>query len=348
SFGGLLPGCTSCQMNVSSDGFDLAHFIGSHQGAWHTDIGDDWTRWTLVTMLLNLPPGSDPGAFCLGRCGLYVREADAWIVFLVFRGNDLHSGFAPTTPPVAVEDVNKLVNAAGPNRVVYVSYPSRVATTRAGSMSMSPPTNFWNSGSMSAAKTEQRHFTDTSSTQIFGGLETKANRLAREAAYSFANALTHSGIQLDITLTDLMQRMTYRCDNGQTKTIGPPPFDITHQAVEMNRWWRFYEWHRNLCNKYLIRITKSFAMHKHKSKQLKLRPTCTPMLISTKRNQCCCSTFVNLLSSSIGTTTELHPLRSHGPSYRHSPAIWVFCRLESRSSVWQYDASASASIYVWP
>ncbi|KAK7027802.1 hypothetical protein R3P38DRAFT_3190887 [Favolaschia claudopus] len=256
SFGGLLPGCTSCQMNVSSDGFDLAHFIGSHQGAWHTDIGDDWTRWTLVTMLLNLPPGSDPGAFCLGRCGLYVREADAWIVFLVFRGNDLHSGFAPTTPPVAVEDVNKLVNAAGPNRVVYVSYPSRVATTRAGSMSMSPPTNFWNYGSTSAAKAEQRHFTDTSSTQIFGGLDTKANRLAREAAYSFANALTHSGIQIDITLTDLMQRMTYRSDDGQTKTIEPPPFDITHQAVEMNRWWRFYEWHRNLCNKYLIRITK--------------------------------------------------------------------------------------------
>ncbi|KAJ7710715.1 hypothetical protein B0H17DRAFT_1190410 [Mycena rosella] len=44
SFGGLEPNATSCQMNVSSGGFDLAHFIGSYQGSWHTDIGDDWTR----------------------------------------------------------------------------------------------------------------------------------------------------------------------------------------------------------------------------------------------------------------------------------------------------------------
>lgn len=92
SFGGLEPNSTSCQMNVSSGGFDLAHFIGGHQGSWHTDLGDDWTRWTMVTMILKLPEGmsvpfftdlqltiigSDPGAFCLARCGLYVRETDA-------------------------------------------------------------------------------------------------------------------------------------------------------------------------------------------------------------------------------------------------------------------------------
>lgn len=38
----------------------------------------------------------DPGPFCLGRGGIYCREVGAWIVFLVFKGNDMHSGFAPT------------------------------------------------------------------------------------------------------------------------------------------------------------------------------------------------------------------------------------------------------------
>ncbi|KAJ6604813.1 hypothetical protein DFH09DRAFT_1444122 [Mycena vulgaris] len=33
SFGGLEPNAMSCQMNVSSGGFDLAHFIGGHQGS---------------------------------------------------------------------------------------------------------------------------------------------------------------------------------------------------------------------------------------------------------------------------------------------------------------------------
>ncbi|KAJ7173157.1 hypothetical protein C8R46DRAFT_1344751 [Mycena filopes] len=257
SFGGLDPGSTSCQMNVSSGGYDLAHFIGAHQGSWHTDIGDDWTRWTMVTMVLKLPEGSDPGAFCLARCGLYVREADTWIVFLVFRGNDLHSGFAPTTPPIPMADVDTALAAAGPNRVVYVSYPSRISTTRVGSMSMTPPTGFGNFGTMTLAKTEQRHYSDRSSNQVFGSTFSKANRLAREAGMSFLNSLKHSGINLGQSLTELLGVMTYQDEEGETQQIEPPPFDIKHQASQMSRWWRFYEWHRELCATYAIRMTKS-------------------------------------------------------------------------------------------
>jgi len=61
SFGGLEPGPTSCQMNVSSSfsGGTLMEVIGRLQGYWHPDNQDDPTRWTLLTMLFRLPPGKE-------------------------------------------------------------------------------------------------------------------------------------------------------------------------------------------------------------------------------------------------------------------------------------------------
>jgi len=56
-FGGLKPYATGCQANVASSSRSLADAIGQGQGSWHSDIGDDWTRFTVITMLLRLPPG---------------------------------------------------------------------------------------------------------------------------------------------------------------------------------------------------------------------------------------------------------------------------------------------------
>ena len=61
----------------------------------------------------------DPGPFCLARSGLYLREKDVWIIFLVFKGNDLHSGFAPKEDPDAHQHwvdttLNDAWNMAGP------------------------------------------------------------------------------------------------------------------------------------------------------------------------------------------------------------------------------------------
>lgn len=58
SFGGSEPGATSLQLNVSSDrGETLAEMIGGIQGALHTDQNDYLGSFTLVVMLLRLPPG---------------------------------------------------------------------------------------------------------------------------------------------------------------------------------------------------------------------------------------------------------------------------------------------------
>jgi hypothetical protein len=57
--GGLDPNNTSIQLNVSSTrlGGVLAGAIGKESGWWHVDGGDDPSRWTLLTLLLRLPPG---------------------------------------------------------------------------------------------------------------------------------------------------------------------------------------------------------------------------------------------------------------------------------------------------
>lgn len=89
-------------------------------------------------LILELLVGSDPGAFALGRFGLYVRPLGMLVAFLVFKGNDLHSGFAPKIPSnpagsyTGIDDYDRKSiaddivadwNLTGQvNRVVYVSY----------------------------------------------------------------------------------------------------------------------------------------------------------------------------------------------------------------------------------
>jgi len=55
-FGGLEPCGTSVQMNVSSLGELLAHYIGKRQGGWHRDKHDHHLDWTLFTLLLRVGP----------------------------------------------------------------------------------------------------------------------------------------------------------------------------------------------------------------------------------------------------------------------------------------------------
>ncbi|KAF8074801.1 hypothetical protein FPV67DRAFT_1445829 [Lyophyllum atratum] len=59
SFGGLLPGPNSLQMNVFLDWVwgKLTITIGEEQGKFHNDAQDDMTHLTFFVMCLRLPPG---------------------------------------------------------------------------------------------------------------------------------------------------------------------------------------------------------------------------------------------------------------------------------------------------
>ncbi|KAJ6622852.1 hypothetical protein B0H10DRAFT_1944436 [Mycena sp. CBHHK59/15] len=133
-FGGLNgPGATGCQYNSSSGKGSLADMIGRLQGYWHADISDAWVFWTFGILLLKLPPGSDPGPFMFGRCGIYVRETGILILYLVFRGNDLHCGYAPTYDDkvkaewIAKNKIIELYNMTDEqDRAFLVGYPTEV------------------------------------------------------------------------------------------------------------------------------------------------------------------------------------------------------------------------------
>ncbi|KAK0463168.1 uncharacterized protein EV420DRAFT_1639277 [Desarmillaria tabescens] len=240
SFGGLDPNGTGCQLNSSSGEIDLHLLIGTIQGSWHTDIGDDWTKWTFLVIVFNLPPGSDPGPFFLGRLGIYIRE-NTWIVFLIFRGNDIHCGAHPHEGPLSDELIGGVTKCwtytSRTNRCAYVNYPNNVATQWTGTMAMNHPTGWGNSSVHDKQEMNRKTFSDEDSIMLGNMSETK-NRLAREAIMDFHDKLAQVGINLDTT--KVLQMMTFTNDDGQTE-----------------HWWSWYEWYRNLCSKTFIHITKN-------------------------------------------------------------------------------------------
>ncbi|KAJ7165356.1 hypothetical protein C8R46DRAFT_305979 [Mycena filopes] len=262
-FGGLGPGATGLQGNFSGTG-DLKYSIGPQQGRWHTDLSDAFTFWTLGILLLRLPPGADPGPFMLGRCGLYIRETGVLIIYLVFRGNDLHSGFAPSYPSgpnqgwIDKEAVLAAYNmCAPPQRVFLVPYVTEVGASRSAELSVTPPTTFGNLGAPVLHKLHSRSFAKHGE-PILGSDFDRYTRLSREIVFGARNALAHCGLSLDISNADLFSKIQYIDENKKVCSVGPPPFDldIDDDAKWVTKMRRHFAWHRQLSTKYLIRITK--------------------------------------------------------------------------------------------
>ncbi|KAF9528572.1 hypothetical protein CPB83DRAFT_894357 [Crepidotus variabilis] len=261
-FGGLDPNGTGMQMNVSSLSKTLADAIGNIQGFFHADQEDDFTRFTFFILLLRMGPTADPGAFCLARGGLYSRVLNAWIVFLVFKGTDLHSGFEPVEDR---EDHEKWVNGAldsawhlaGPqNRLGFVNYPSRLAADRTGSLNATPATGFGNYGSSGQHKAVQQDFA-THGGATLGSVDEYANRMAREAVFNFYNTLSLCNLDLNTDLNDLMASISIRDpQSGDKINMRPLPFNPQTDDKVIRDKISFYLWHREECRLFYRRVTK--------------------------------------------------------------------------------------------
>ncbi|KAF7374674.1 hypothetical protein MSAN_00352400 [Mycena sanguinolenta] len=211
-FGGLGLGATGLQMNVSSGIGELKLSIGGVQGDWHTDYNDDEGNWTMAIMMLKLPPGSDPGPFMLGRFGLYIRETSVLIIYLIFRGNDLHSGYHPAYLPsshqawIDKEAVQSVYDLCAPEqRIVLVPYATGVAVDRTAEVAVTPPLTFMNLGAAVPHKIHTQNFSQHGKT-ILGNSHARYSRLSREILWGMLNALKYAGITLDMAPSDLFQK----------------------------------------------------------------------------------------------------------------------------------------------
>ncbi|KAF8189508.1 hypothetical protein K438DRAFT_947546 [Mycena galopus ATCC 62051] len=101
------------------------------QGNPHGDFKDDPGWFTLFVLQFRPPAGSDMGPFLWMRLAIYVRETNQYILFLAFKGQDIHAGSAPTYIKMFMDDfpsselAQKLFKRFGTQvRVGYVMYPS--------------------------------------------------------------------------------------------------------------------------------------------------------------------------------------------------------------------------------
>ena len=146
----------------------------------------------------------------------------------MFKGNDLHSGFAPREDPDEHRawvdtTLNSAWNIAGPqNRVGYVCYFGRLPCHRVGAMNLCPPTYFGNFGSAQVHKEKQKNFAQDGVVSL-GGRFVQANRLGREIIYNFWNSLSLCNLELQIPLNDLIQQISYNDGQSNSNRLEPLP-----------------------------------------------------------------------------------------------------------------------------
>ena len=175
-----------------------------------------------------------------------------WIIFLVFKGNDLHSGFSPRETKQAHQEwvESQLLPAwdvAGPeNRMGFVIYPSGPAIERSAAMNMTPAQMFGNFGAAQPHKLGQRNFA-THGQVILGGKDAWANRLGRELVASFWNQLQYCDLDLNIDPDILLQSISYTDKEGAVKRLGPLPYHPCNDAKHLKQWRGYYQWYRMEC-----------------------------------------------------------------------------------------------------
>jgi hypothetical protein len=194
----------------------------------------------------------------LGRHGLYMREQDVQIVYLVFKGVDLHSGFHPSytsqNKEAWLKDLNSVWESTV-DRVALVSYPTEAICNRLAPMSISPPLHFGNLGQPISHKARQQNFSQNSR-GILGDHESTRNRLGREAVWTFANQLYYSGLEWDGDIADLYASVKYKDLAGNAHPLLPPRFDVRSSPAEVHRMRQHWAWYVSVVDSYHVWMTK--------------------------------------------------------------------------------------------
>jgi hypothetical protein len=245
-----------------------------------------------------------------------MRTKNVWIVFLVFKGSDLHSGFAPSEDPQAHqrwvdENVSAAWNVAGPqNRVGYVTYIGSVPSDRLGSINITPPTLFGNYGSNQVHKSKQKSFAMNGHNTL-GGTPAYAERMGREIVANFWNSLQYCNLNFDQDINELMSNISFQDPqtNSQVK-LRPLPFNPQQDREAIERYLRLYAWHKREAVLFHVNIPKARLLANKNKKTL---PAGSAMvqdvgLWSHRRQQHTFPATQPNNSESTEVTTNLEPL----------------------------------------
>jgi hypothetical protein len=193
---------------------------------------------------------------------LYIRELGVWIIFLAFKGNDLHSGFAPLDDCDAHQEwVDSIVapawDHAGPeNRIGYVIYPSSPAIQRNAAMNTTPSQLFGNFGSAQPHKTGQHTFSKHGQVTL-GDQEDWANRMGREIISSFFNQLRHCNLDLNLDVSELLQSISFkRNKDGVSVPLQPLPYHPVKDAGQIALYRGYYKHYQMQCLSLHIKIDR--------------------------------------------------------------------------------------------
>jgi hypothetical protein len=178
-------------------------------------------------------------------------------MFLVFRGNDLHSGFSPSNAALdddTIGDIQQVYDSAV-NRAFYVVFPNNAGSSRVSSMAISPPSHFGNQGAYVPHKVKSLNYSEHGQ-HILGTRDDAKNRLGRDFVRLLSNQLEVSGLRLNMPLNDLLKQITYETEEGREVSLKPQRFNIFDDEDTICTWRGYYQFHRQQCLDYLIHITK--------------------------------------------------------------------------------------------
>lgn len=143
------------------------------------------------------------------------------IVILVFKGRDLHSGYAPSEDPTCRQ--RRLERLSPQEREFYasrtvcrggiVSYSSEVATSRKGTMSIMPLTGYGNEGMPAAGKKEENNYA-LQPLPSLGTMSVARTRLAIEHIMHQWNSFEH-GDMICIDPREQLRRGGWKDQNGR-------------------------------------------------------------------------------------------------------------------------------------
>ena len=148
---------------------------------------------------------------------------------------------------------------AGPkNRVVYVSYMGHLASSKTGSMNMTPFLGFGTYSTQTQTQLTGYNNYAMNGRICLGGKRAHGNRLAREAVGQFYNMLYTAGLSPNVDPSTLLGLIEIKNEDPESViTMDPLRYNPLTDEASIRRRLSWYGWHTSQWNRMYLGITKT-------------------------------------------------------------------------------------------